>query len=599
MPTNHLGFAQKRFLSEIKKPFSFKNHINFKTSSWPYVDDLLERGCLSYIDYLLAKKLLKETEDENVALFVCHLELALRCGNPCIYVDASKVLPEVKDVWRPLNEENSLNALNVVEEAELQRRIILGATNLPDFLMSEDASALRPICKVENRYYLQRYWIYEKKIKEELNRRNEISSKDLDFDFLHLELENLKKKDILLDQQAKAIFSACKNKLTFVCGGPGTGKTYTASYLIKLIMAALPQTRRENFKIAITAPTGKAAANLQNGLKRVLGEAAFDIKGKTLHSLLGIYDQKTTSQKVLNEDLVIVDECSMVDMHVMAQLLSSLKPEARLVLLGDPDQLPPISVGKVFEDMIRLFPQQVVRLSSSMRTDSKVILNFSFAIKNGDHAQALNMLNLEQNALIKKDLPRSHPHHIQEMIVKEYASQFLFSNFAEKDLFQAMNRFRILSTLRKGPFGVDRLNELMLKWCLQKQSSTDVALPIVLVGNDYKRQLFNGEAGILMRKNENDGYALFINQEMPNELRKIPFMQLPRFEYGFCLSVHKSQGSEFDHVVLFMPEGSEIFGREILYTAVTRARKKLEIWGNDSTFVETIQKKAQRLSGMI
>ncbi len=164
-----------------------------------------------------------------------------------------------------------------------------------------------------------------------------------------------------------------------------------------------------------------------------------------------------------------------------------------------------------------------------------------------------------------------------------------------KELLEAFQRFRILTPLRKGPYGVETLNRTLVRHYLSKTDQWFVA-PIMLVNNDYRLELWNGEVGILVRRKsehiQEGDFAIFPKRG------KVPALLLPKYEYAYCLSVHKSQGSEFDHVLLLMPEGSEVFGRELLYTAATRARKKLEVWGSDEVLEKTINTQSHRLSGI-
>jgi exodeoxyribonuclease V alpha subunit len=165
-----------------------------------------------------------------------------------------------------------------------------------------------------------------------------------------------------------------------------------------------------------------------------------------------------------------------------------------------------------------------------------------------------------------------------------------------REMMDAFNRFRILSPLRKGPHGVEAINELFLK----KPSH---AAPIILTKNDRGLELFNGETGVLIRKDlskphfQEGDYAIFPG-DRPDAIKRVPAVLLPPFEYAYCLSVHKSQGSEFDHVLLMLLEGSENFGNQVLYTGVTRAKRKLEIWCSLATLKKTLSHKSQRLSGI-
>ena len=170
-------------------------------------------------------------------------------------------------------------------------------------------------------------------------------------------------------------------------------------------------------------------------------------------------------------------------------------------------------------------------------------------------------------------------------------------------LLKAFNRFRILSPLRQGPYGVEEINSLFLKNALKRCTGSRFIAPIMIVKNNYSLGLFNGEVGVLVCHPKGaeghfqvGDYAIFPSNEKEG-VRKVSALLLPRFDYAYCLSVHKSQGSEFDHVLVLNPQRSANFGRKVLYTAVTRARQSLEIWGSDQELIKTIANHDQRLSG--
>jgi exodeoxyribonuclease V alpha subunit len=175
------------------------------------------------------------------------------------------------------------------------------------------------------------------------------------------------------------------------------------------------------------------------------------------------------------------------------------------------------------------------------------------------------------------------------------------------EIIESFNRFRILSPLRKGWMGVDEINRFFACKTLSLSKEDEVAIPITISANDYRMNLFNGESGVLIRKkcqNEEflqvhkEDYALFLDASSVDGFRKIPANLLPKHEYGYCLSVHKSQGSEFDKVLLLMPKGSEIFGKGVVYTAVTRAKKEIAVWEEDGIFGNALETLSKRQSGI-
>jgi exodeoxyribonuclease V alpha subunit len=354
----------------------------------------------------------------------------------------------------------------------------------------------------------------------------------------------------LLPEQKSAALHVLDHPLTLITGGPGTGKTTTCAHLIRTILTKMPE-----LKIAIAAPTGKAAMHLERSLNLET------IKGRTVHSLL-------QAPLPLPFDLILIDESSMIDAAMMADLLKGVKQGARLVLLGDPHQLPPVGAGALFSDFTEV-PDWTFALKTCLRTDLSEILDFANAVKNGD-LEILRQMPL---------FPLGSP----EEIVKEVAG-----------FFDREKSFSLLTPMRQGPFGTDALNALFLEFFIKKWDRKEsFKAPIMIAKNSKRLQLSNGEVGILVRQKGLEpsfgDYALFGQ-------RKIPAALLPKFEWAWALSVHKSQGSEFDQVVMLLPEGSQSFGRKVLYTGATRARKSLQIWGEQQVLQQTVVRPGLRLS---
>ncbi len=351
----------------------------------------------------------------------------------------------------------------------------------------------------------------------------------------------------LLPEQGSAICEALKKCLSCIWGGPGTGKTYTAGWLVKLFLEDHP-----NAHIVLAAPTGKAAANLLSSINKVLPGAP--LQAKTLHSLLGVKRIETKRKREeLPYDLILVDESSMIDIALYVKLLYSVAEGARIIFLGDPFQLPPIEPGQPFADLVA---EQIKKglpggLVTTKRQENRTIVDLAEAVRTGQTDQVLSHL-------------QSNLKPIDSLNVKQ-----LYNNPAStvESFFQLLLETRLLSPMRLGPYGTQVINQQML------DASKSPFEPIIITRNDYTLNLTNGSIGIIFGP-----YAYFENYETPNVLRKIPKVLLSSYETAYCLSVHKSQGSEFGNVILLLPEGSERFGRKLLYTAITRAKKSLTIY---------------------
>ncbi len=396
------------------------------------------------------------------------------------------------------------------------------------------------VCSFGNRWYLQRNWVLETRFLEQLKRllKTPLPVGDCPLD------------SSLNEEQKEAIIQALTHSVSLISGGPGTGK----SYLIKQLAASFPG------RVLVAAPTGKAAAHLQC---------------RTLHALLGIGSEPWNQEaSVLFADLIIVDECSMIDVRLFTQLLASVQAGTRLVLIGDKDQLPPVEAGSLFADLEQVVP--CTYLKKCMRSDRAEILDLAQAINRGDSSK-ITCLNLDAQQVVD--------------YAKPFFSQPTDERPSQEQLLRQMQQFCILSCIRQGPLGVDTLNELIAECFLSRlEDGQWLALPILITRSDYRLNVYNGQTGILMRHAaEKD--RIFIGEH--SFLASLLF-----YEYAYALSVHKSQGSEYEHVLLLVPPGSEVFGREILYTAVTRARSKIEISGTLETIHEALKRSSRKISGL-
>ncbi len=587
--------------------------------TWPFIEQMLDKGSLCDADYVIADFLLRSFPDvsEDIALLLCHLSAALRQGHLCISITDSTILPPVSETWVG-GEEKSTQLLPLEVEA-IERSIRFGARSLPSFLCENGEVTPHPqtpLVQHQDDFYFQRYWEEESAIASGIRQILSISPT------ISAEAHACP-NEALLPEQLAAIKSGCAHCLTVICGGPGTGKTFTASQFVKAYWNAISPEQQKTCKIVLAAPTGKAAAHLQIGLQRATQELDHfpPIQAQTLHALLEIRLRKTNTEKRvvrLSADLVIVDESSMIDAHLMGKLLLAMKPGARLLLIGDPNQLPPVATGAPFAEIIKSLhrhrPDQIVSLKTCLRAELKTLIELASYIHAGDAPKTLHLLTSGKSGV-------SHYSSLHEFrkaerqLAETTLSHFSFPKplFDEPEsILKLFDRFRILSPMRKGSYGVDTVNAFCLEHAIANSIAEEDPLfvaPIILTSNDHRLRLFNGEVGILIRplgnrrKNElaqilEGDYALLPASDGSGRARKIPALLLPLYEYAYCLSVHKSQGSEFDHVLLLMSEGAEHFGREVLYTAVTRARKILEVWGTDETLTAAIQKCSLRVSGL-
>ena len=435
---------------------------------------------------------------------------------------------------------------------------------LPSHLVyvGEEAYPKEPVVRCGNAYYLQRHWAAETEVVRALQKLMKSTPR------LPLSLD----PEGVTEEQKGAIRKVAKHALTLLTGGPGTGKTYTAAQLIQAVLRADPSHR-----IALAAPTGKAVGNLEGSLRKLLGDRTPEVK--TLHSLLKRRAGKIRAEEKLTADLVLVDEASMVDVGMMATLLTAIRPGARLVLMGDADQLPPVEAGSLFADMVSCGGQYVAELRRCLRVETESLVQLAAGVKEG-HAD-FDIQPLSKETLIQQVAPQ-FPNPFVEDVSKSSPHAFM--------------DFRLLAPIRKGPFGVDGLNALFHSHFKQKRPPGHAMLtPIMVTKNAHSLSLYNGEVGVLVEFDGEEDYALFPARSGPGP-RKIPRYALPPFEVAYCLSVHKSQGSEFDKVAFVLSPGSEIFGRELFYTALTRAKRSFELFGSPEVLQLMVAKQNKRLS---
>jgi exodeoxyribonuclease V alpha subunit len=608
------GMAKTLFEESVKripwKERSHKKHI----PSWPILDYFFSIKGLSYSDYAFAERLWQSYPQltEEAASFICHLTLAARQGHLCIKIDQHNLLPDVTPLWT----QEALTEPLEEQLIKLKRMILEGASQIPS-----ETLFCKLLIKEGCNYYLQKHWVYETSFMIDLRRVASSSPfVKIDEKAINEQISLALEQQILLPEQAEAIKQTAHHTLSIITGGPGTGKTYTAGLLIKMLWNSLTLAQRSTpYEIILAAPTGKAAANLQKSLMSVrdgteltctsglcltqdLQESNLVLKplvAKTLHTLLKI--GKGNSPVPLSADLILIDESSMVDIQMMTYLFRVIKEGARVILLGDQYQLPSVEAGSILADLIRghkegrINQMGCTELKKCMRTDLKDIVELANAINAGDSARVLALCPNQ-----KKDK------HVLIQHIEKAFSAVCDGIEDPENLLEAFNRVRVLSPLRKGPYGVEEWNALLLnhfwKKALGKES---FAAPIIVISNDYRQDLYNGETGVLIRKKTTgainaigeEDYALF-PARVSGPARRIPAVMLPKYEYAYCLSIHKSQGSEFERVILLMPEGSEWFGREIFYTGVTRAKKHLEVYSEESILKSIVERQCQRLSGI-
>ena len=472
------------------------------------------------------------------------------------------------------------------------------------------------------RLYLYRYWRYEHELAEIILKKAAAVTDDIADVKLHESIERLF-PDSADHRQKEAAMVALQRQFCVISGGPGTGKTST---VVRILALLLEQEGGRKQRIAMATPTGKAAARLKqsvNDIRQTLNcsdevKSAIPDNVVTIQRLLGSISASTrfrhSARNPLPFDTVIIDEASMVALPLMSALVAALKPTARLVLLGDKDQLASVEAGAVLGDICsageenpasQLSSVQVVLKKNYRFQPGSGIAEISRAVNAGQEMEALELLQgNEVGTILWQSSP--DPEELRTVLastVTEGYQSYLEATSPDEAL-ERFDRFRILCALRDGPYGVSGLNNSIERILARQGLITQLSIfyrgrPILVTVNDYAMRLFNGDTGILFPDPDNGGLmkAFFPNPE--GGVRSIPPERLPTHETAYAMTIHKSQGSEFDCVIMLLPPvDSELLTRELIYTGMTRAKKAIELWANKEVFCSAVSRKTERNSGL-
>ncbi|MES9851503.1 MAG: exodeoxyribonuclease V subunit alpha [Candidatus Thiodiazotropha sp. L084R] len=584
------------------------------------------------VDYYMALFLLSEAKNpsQNLSLAVALTCRATHEGHVCLDLN------ELADSEIKPAEEQIVKLPKVDEwRSELLNSGVVGKPNAWQPLILDD----------NNRLYLHRYWEYEQRLAGVLLCREQKSPASVDERLLSEGLDNLFQtpQGQTTDWQKCAAASAILSNITIISGGPGTGKTST---VVRIVALLRQQPGGNNLRIGLAAPTGMAAARLQQSIrdsksKLPLPQDQLDAipeAASTLHRMLGIAHQGTGFKHhhdhPLLLDVLILDEASMVDVALMAKLLDALPMNARLILLGDRNQLSSVEAGSVLGDIcsdcegpdrdyasrlaqVTHQPVDCVPISTNGLSNRVALLHHSYrfsaespigrlanAINQGDAGSALKLLRRDD-----ADDELAWLESEQQTIALG-AAHFagLFDQFKSgasvERLFEIMHSFRILCALREGPSGVKQLNQgitnrLKDMGYIQENKVWYIGRPVMLTRNDYQLNLYNGETGIVLPHPDQPEELAVAFTSSDGAIRWVSPSRLPYCETVYALTVHKSQGSEFQRVLLHLPKrDAPVLCRELIYTAVTRSKKQFSLVATESIFRMAITRCMRRHSGL-
>ena len=578
------------------------------------LDALRAAGALADIDRHFAALLADWDADPNLALLAAVTSAAHRAGHTCLALRdcAGLGFAEFLD-WLPPADAAGAALPPAVREARLPGLgAMLAVLAASPVVADADAAteAVAPLVLDEDRLYLRRLWLAERQLAERLRRL--AGNGDERESLANLEAPLRRLFPDAGEARAAAELAASR-RLAIVTGGPGTGKTRLAARLVALFLeAGLAGPRR----IALATPTGKAAARLQESITAQLAELAdvapavrgFAPNAITIHRLL-------RERSLRRVEALIVDECSMVDVALMARLTAALPAGARLILLGDAAQLASVSPGSVFSDLCAAGNSGAGPLAGCVATLTRShrfradggIGRLAAAIAGGDSESALAALDdPADEETERRPLPTAAAF---ERLARDYAEHswapLLRELQASPDPPSAFPARRVLCAHRTGPFGANRFNRLVEQRLRQLVALPDDEFhpgrPIIVTRNDRDTNLANGDTGVVILAEDGSPQVWFpdLGRGAEDERFLIGPSRLPSHESFYALTIHRAQGSEYDEVVCVPgPATSRVNSRELLYTAVTRARQKVIVFADAACVRACVARQTRRASGL-
>jgi exodeoxyribonuclease V alpha subunit len=607
--------------------------------------DFNEAGVLAAADIHVALRLaqLLREEDEKVLLATALAVRAPRLGSVCVDL-ATIGTAAVTDLDLPVN----LQELPWPEpEAWVE-----GLASSPLVAAGEDGGDDRPLRLVGTTLYLDRYWRDERRVAADLLSRNEPAA-DVDAAVLTDGLGRLF-DGAEPDLQRLAAATVVLRRLAVIGGGPGTGKTTTVTRILVLLDEQAEAAGAPPPLVALAAPTGKAAARLEESvhdeasaleLRERERARLLETRASTLHRLLGRSGGRANRfrhhrRNQLPHDVVVVDETSMVSLSIMARLLEAVRRDARLILLGDPKQLASIEAGAVLGDVVGPAADELLmreparsRLAEVARQtvpatelpagvaigDGIVVLRhvhrfagaiaaLADSVRSGDAEAALAILRGGHDDVRWLDVDVAEPDASEALLPIRHAAVTAGKRIVKAAragdaaaAIAALGSFRLLCAHRRGPYGVANWNNVVESWLANEldrfaEDAWYVGRPLLVTHNDYGLRLYNGDTGVIVAGEGGRKSAVF---ERQGRFVEISPTRLDAVETVHALTIHKSQGSQVDSVAVLLPDpSSRILTRELLYTAVTRARKSMVVCGTDAAIRAALGRPVAHASGL-
>lgn len=503
-------------------------------------------------------------------------------------------------------------------------------------VVGQDETTCPLLIDQDNRLYLSRHHRCECKIADDIISRSK-GMVSVDAEEATLGISNLFPGSDGEDWQKVAVAATALKRFIVISGGPGTGKTYT----VARILALQQMLAGETLRIGLVAPTGKAAVRMQESIVSARQTMDTDlaalvpVETKTLHRLLGFHPGTGTfrynRKNKLHLDLLVIDEASMIDVELMAALVEALPEHTCIVMLGDRDQLTSVEAGSLFGDICSTskpqwstemcrqvqnlagwapspevteenFGDSVVLLRTSHRFQKSRGIEQLASIVNSGNADQLSTLREQQydDLILRQPEAGEAQQWLEECLLAGF--QQCFTCNSPLEALNTLSGFRVLCAIRHGSHGVDGMNDLAEKilrrhGLIHRGEQWYKGRPVIIRNNHYGLKLFNGDTGIVWPDDNGNLRAWFVGPE--ERVQQVPLSRLPEHDTAFAITVHQSQGSEFEEVLFMLPPSeSRVLCRELIYTGITRARKKLLLFCDHNILVKAISERVVRYSGL-
>lgn len=607
------------------------------------ISHLIKKEIFTSIDVHFANFLTRLSNKPNKDLFLAAALVSNATGSGHVCLD----LNNAAEIFSKQNADHPLDASSPPQPVRSDNLLKTPVVGRPG-----DFCPL--ILDPQGRLYLYRYWHHESTLAHAILKRAAAPAESIHIDLLKKRLLRFFPdigKTSGVNWQAVAAAMAVIKRFCVISGGPGTGKTFTIAAILALL---LEQELVRPGRIFLCAPTGKASAKLKESILKAKSrldcaesiKAAIPEETYTIHRLLktipGSPFFQHTADNPLPADLVMVDEASMVDLALMSRLFEALAPDCRVVLIGDKDQLASVEAGSVLGDICNRDMQKpysnkfaqslsaaagilidqrctsadnapglqdcITTLQKSYRFDDQSGIGaLGRAVNAGESDAAVNLFQRpEAGAQIfwqKAETEKEVHRFLEQRAIDGYAA-YLKADHPFEAL-EKFARFRILCTLNKGPYGVEAVNHLV-EGALRRKNLIDSELPwyrgrpVLVSENDYQLGLFNGDIGILMAGSGSDSHETYVFfPEDSEQTRRFMPQSIRGMETAYAMTVHKCQGSEFDHVLFVVPDQAHaVLTRELIYTGATRARKTVTLLGPETVFRTAVKRVIKRTSGL-